>query len=51
LANVHLPAAGKTLELSHIDIAVRPSVFGADVLWELVLALSHPSQPRRGGKS
>ena len=51
LANVRLPSAGQTLELSAIDIAVRPIVFGADVLWELVLALSHPSQPRRGGKS
>lgn len=50
LANLHLPAAGQTLELSDIDIAVRPIVYGADVLWELVLALSHESQARRGGK-
>lgn len=50
LANIHLPATDKTLELSDIDIAVRPIVYGLDVLWELVLALSHETPSRRGGK-
>ena len=50
LANIRLPDAGTTLELSNIDIAVRPIVYGLDVLWELVLALSHETQARRGGK-
>lgn len=50
LANIRLPAAERTLELSDIDIAVRPIVYGLDVLWELVLALSHETQSRRGGK-
>ena len=50
LANIRLPAADKTLELSDIDISVRPIVYGLDVLWELVLALSHETQSRRGGK-
>lgn len=50
LANIHLPAADKTLELSDIDIAVRPIVYGLDLLWELLLALSHETPTRRGGK-
>jgi len=50
LANIQLPAADGTLELADIDIAVRPIVYGPDVLWELVLALSHETQGRRGGK-
>ena len=50
LANIQLPAADKTLELSDIDIAVRPIVYGLDVLWELLLALSHETSSRRGGK-
>jgi hypothetical protein len=50
LANIQLPAADKTLELSDVDIAVRPIVYGLDVLWELLLALSHETPSRRGGK-
>ena len=51
LANIHLPAKNQTLELSDIDIAVRPIVYGLDVLWELLLALSHETASRRGGKN
>ena len=50
LANIHLPVAGATLELADIDISVRPIVYGLDVLWELLLALSHETPARRGGK-
>ena len=50
LANIHLPAAGRTLELADIDISARPIVYGLDVLWELLLALSHETPARRGGK-
>jgi len=51
LANIHRPAAGATLELSDIDISVRPIVYSLDVLWELVLALTHETQSRRSGKN
>lgn len=51
LANIHLPVAGKSVELSDIDISVRPIVFGLDLLWELVLALTHDPTNRRTGKS
>lgn len=50
LANIHLPAADKTLELSDIDISVRPIVYGLDLLFEMVLALNHETPSRRGGK-
>lgn len=50
LANIHLPAADKSLEPSDIDISVRPIVYGLDLLWELVLALSHETPNRRTGK-
>ena len=51
LANIHRPAAGATLELSDIDISVRPIVYSLDLLWELVLALTHETQSRRTGKN
>lgn len=51
LANIHLPAADKTLELSDIDISVRPIVYGLDLLFELVLALTHETPSRRTGKN
>lgn len=51
LANIHLPAADKTLELSDIDISVRPIVYGLDLLWELVLSLTHETPNRRTGKN
>lgn len=51
LANIRLPAAGEALTLSNIDIAVRPIVYSLDLLWELVLALSHDTPSRRNGKN
>lgn len=51
LANIHLPATDNTLEPSDIDISVRPIVYGLDLLWELVLALSHDAPNRRTGKN
>jgi hypothetical protein len=51
LANIHLSAAEKTLEPSDIDISVRPIVYSLDLLWELVLALSHEAPNRRTGKN
>jgi|KBSSwiStaDraftv2_1062776.scaffolds.fasta_scaffold21512_2 hypothetical protein len=51
LANIHRPVAGGTVELSDIEISVRPIVFGLDLLWELILALSHETTNRRTGKS
>ena len=33
-----------------IDIAVRPVVYTLDLLWQLVLSLSHETQNRRTGK-
>lgn len=51
LANIHLPEAGKTLEPSDLDISVRPIVYSLDLLWELVLALSHDTANRRNGKN
>lgn len=51
LANIRLPEAGKPLTLSNIDIAVRPIVYSLDLLWELILALSHDTPSRRNGKN
>lgn len=50
LANIHLPEAEKTLELRDIHIEVRPIVYTLDLLWQLVLALTHDSSNRRTGK-
>jgi hypothetical protein len=50
LANIRLPSGEGTVELSHIDISVRPIVYSLDLLWELVLSLSHETQNRRSGK-
>jgi hypothetical protein len=50
LANIRLPSGDGTVELSHIDISVRPIVYSLDLLWELVLSLSHETQNRRTGK-
>jgi len=51
LANIRRPQAGGTLDANDIDISVRPVVFSLDLLWELVLALTHETQSRRTGKS
>lgn len=50
LANIRRPGGDANLELGNIDISVRPIVFGLDLLWELVLALTHEAQNRRSGK-
>jgi hypothetical protein len=50
LANIRLPTGDGTVEPSQIDISVRPIVYGLDLLWELVLSLSHETQGRRTGK-
>lgn len=50
LANIRRPVGDATVELTDIDISVRPIVYGLDVLWELILSLTHDTQPRRGGK-
>ncbi len=51
LANIRLPEGDKLLTAAHIDIAVRPIVYTLDLLWELVLALSHEAPSRRNGKN
>jgi hypothetical protein len=51
LANIHRPVTGGRVEPADIDISVRPIVFGADVLWQLVLALTHDPSARRNGKN
>lgn len=51
LGNVRRPAVGGHVEAAHIDNSVRPIVFTPALLWQLVLALSHDSQNRRGGKN
>lgn len=51
LANIRKPAAGGTLELADIDISARPVVYSLDLLWQLVLALTHETQGRRSGKN
>lgn len=51
LANIRLPREGELLTPSDIDIAVRPIVYSLDLLWELVLALSHETPSRRNGKN
>ena len=50
LANIRRPAGDNTLELSDIDISVRPVVYSLDLLWELILSLTHETQSRRTGK-
>jgi hypothetical protein len=50
LANVRRPPSDRPLELSDIDISVRPIVYSLDLLWELVLSLTHDTQSRRTGK-
>ena len=54
LANIRLPSgegsSEGTVELSHIDISVRPIVYSLDLLWELMLSLSHETQNRHSGK-
>ena len=51
LANIRRPATGGTIELSDIDISVRPIVYSLDLLWEVLLALTHETHGRRTGKN
>ncbi|MEZ5351533.1 MAG: hypothetical protein R2762_02770 [Bryobacteraceae bacterium] len=48
LANIR---RGATVELSDIDISARPIVYSLDLLWQLVVALTHETQSRRSGKN
>jgi len=50
LGNIRRPPSDRRLELNDIDIAVRPIVYSLDLLWELVLSLTHEPQGRRTGK-
>lgn len=51
LANVQIPQEGQTYSQNSFDIAVRPLVYTADILYELLLALLNQNQPQlQGGK-
>jgi hypothetical protein len=50
LANIKRPAAERELTTADIDIGVRPVVYTLDLLWQLILSLSHETQNRRTGK-
>jgi hypothetical protein len=52
LANVTLPASGKSLEDGQIDIAIRPIVYTNDLLHDLLVCLTTRSgtQEHRSGK-
>jgi hypothetical protein len=50
LANVRRPPANGVVDQNDIDICVRPIVFSLDLLWELVLALTHETYSRRTPK-
>jgi hypothetical protein len=50
LANVKRPAAGGSLEATDVDITIRPIVYGNDLLFQIILALTGDPQTRRTGK-
>jgi hypothetical protein len=50
LANIRRPVGDGTVTAAGIDISVRPIVYGLDLLWQLILSLSHETQNRRTGK-
>lgn len=51
LANIQIPAAGSQYTSNDIDICVRPLVYTADLLYELMLAWMSPSSSTlKGGK-
>lgn len=51
LANIQIPAAGSQYTSNDIDICVRPLVYTADLLYELMLAWMSPSTSAlKGGK-
>lgn len=51
LANIRRPETGEELQANDIDISVRPVVYSLDLLWEMILALTHETQGRRSGKN
>lgn len=51
LGNVRRPPQGGRLDSTYIDNSVRPIVFTPALLWQLILALTHESQNRRGNKN
>jgi len=51
LANVQIPAQGQTYSQNSLDISIRPLLYTADMLYELMLAFMNQGQPQlRGGK-
>jgi hypothetical protein len=51
LANVQIPEPGQTYSQNNLDIAVRPLVYTADLLYNLLLASLNQNQPQLiGGK-
>jgi hypothetical protein len=51
LANIQIPVQPNTYTANNIDIAVRPMVLTADLLYDLLLAFLNQGQPQlRGGK-
>ena len=52
LANVRRPAAGGSIVATDIDITIRPIVYGNDLLYQILLALTTGDQTaaRRSGK-
>lgn len=51
LANIQIPTQPQTYTQNSIDISIRPLVYTADMLYELMLAWMGPSSPSlRGGK-
>ena len=50
LANVRRPPSNGVVDQNDVDICVRPIVFSLDLLWELVLALTHETYSRRNPK-
>jgi hypothetical protein len=51
LANIQIPVQPSTYTANSIDISIRPLVYTADMLYELLLACMNQGQPQlRGGK-
>jgi hypothetical protein len=52
LANVKRPPAGGTIAATDVDITIRPIVYGNDLLYQILLALTNGDQSasRRSGK-
>jgi hypothetical protein len=51
LANIHLPNGDDPIQISDIDISVRPIVYSNDMLLDIILAMAGDLPARiRGGK-